>query len=129
MKKKKNVIPLKPPRPAGRDRTFGDLGDELARISVDLADALKFDRLTSGEKEHAARAFGLVNGAAIELLKLEEELNKLRVSSLGDRCRCGWDRGGHGVLPPYACEEDPRCPGFELATLDTMPASPAGTAS
>jgi hypothetical protein len=128
MKRKKNVIPLKP-RPAGRDRTFGDLGDELARISVDLADALKFDRLTTGEKGHVRSAFALCNQAAIELLKLEEELNKLRLASLGDRCRCGWDRGSHGVVAPHLCEEDARCPGFTLATLDTAAASPAGAVS
>jgi hypothetical protein len=114
----------RPPAPAARDRTYGEIGDELAAISVELA-AAQGDRLTAGELAQVRAAFTCVNQAAVALLTLDEELHKLRVQSLDDRCRCGWDRGSHMVAPPHLCEEDARCPGFQLASFETESARPA----
>jgi hypothetical protein len=112
---------LLPPAPAAPDsRTFEEIGDDFSALTLELCAALEQDRL-SPEEAHALRSAVLcARQCALELLKLDELVHAARVKALDDRCRCGWDRGSHLVEAPHLCEEDARCPGFALATLETV---------
>ena len=116
-----------PPPPPLLDRTYAEIGDDFARLSVELAMALQVDRLEAEDRRAVRTAFLLSNKAAIMLQNVTEEQHKRRVSALDDRCLCGWDRGSHMVAPPHLCEDDERCTGFRLAiaqvpdVADTLP--------
>ena len=122
---------LPPPLAEGDDsRTFEDIGDDFHALALELLAALERDRLGVDEARVLRSAFSCAQQCAVQLLTLDELLHARRVRALDDRCRCGWDRGSHMVAAPHLCEEDARCPGFMLATLetrsDTDTPSPAG---
>ena len=121
---------LPPPLAEGDDsRTFEDIGDDFHALALELLAALERDRLGVDEARVLRSAFSCAQQCAVQLLTLDELLHARRVRALDDRW-CGWDRGSHMVAAPHLCEEDARCPGFMLATLetrsDTDTPSPAG---
>lgn len=120
MNKPRPPMMLLPPSPlAPASRTFEEIGDDFSALTLELCAALEHDRLSVDEASALRSAVLCARQCALELLKLDELLHAARVRALDDRCRCGWDRGSHLTAPPHLCEEDDRCPGFVLATLET----------
>jgi hypothetical protein len=103
-------------------KSFAELGEELARLSIEIARTMQQAPPAEAHGTRAARsAFALVERASIGLMLVDERALEDKVKALDDRCRCGWDRGSHMVAPPHLCEEDDRCPGFTIAVADTLP--------